>query len=287
MKKMIFSAGLALGAFTCSNKVTAQKIDSLPAGKDSVHMATIEAPVSKRTTGIHLTTAKAAPYHPSIAGIAIPAAMIGYGFIALNNPSLRDLNHSTSAEIKEDHPGFSAHIDNYLQYSPVAAVYILNAAGVHGKHNLVDRTIILGISAVLTAGSVEAVKNWSHEQRPDGSDYLSFPSGHTATAFASAEFMRQEYKDVSIWYGVGGYAAAVATGALRMYNNKHWLSDVVAGAGFGILSTKAAYWMYPWVQRKVVNKIFKEKSNSGTSMIMPYYNSQFRSAGLSLVFFPK
>ncbi|MBO9731149.1 MAG: phosphatase PAP2 family protein [Chitinophaga sp.] len=209
--------------------------------------------------------------------------MIGYGFIALNNPTLRDLNSSTKSELKEDHPTFRTHIDNYLQYSPIAAVYILNAAGIHGKHNFRDRTIILGISALLTAGSVEGIKHWTHEERPDGSDFLSFPSGHTATAFASAEFLRQEYKDVSPWYGVAGYAAATATGALRMYNNKHWLSDVVAGAGMGILGTKAAYWVYPWIQRK----FFKEGNRPADKVVMPYYNPQFHSAGLSFIFFPR
>lgn len=277
MKKMIFSAGLALGAFTCSsNVVIAQDTDSLPSGKDSIHIITA---VPKNG----FTQNRPSAFHTTVAGIAVPAAMIGYGFIALNNPTLRDLNSTTKAELKEDHPRFQSHIDNYLQYSPVAAVYILNAAGIHGKHNFRDRTIILGISAILTAGSVEGIKHWSHEERPDGSDFFSFPSGHTATAFASAEFLRQEYKDVSPWYGVAGYVAATATGALRLYNNKHWLSDVVAGAGFGILSTKAAYWVYPWIQKK----LFKDESRKADKVVMPFYNPQFHSAGLSFIFFPR
>ena len=76
------------------------------------------------------------------------------------------------------------------------------------------------------------------------------------TAFAAAEFMRQEYKDVSPLYGIAGYGAATITGILRLYNNKHWVSDVVAGAGFGILSTRLAYWIYPVIKRK----LFKDKS---------------------------
>lgn len=276
MKKMIFSTGLALGALTGSYRAEAQEIDSLPANYDTVH---ITWPVQK--SGLYAESTK--QFHTTIAGIAVPAAMIGYGFLALNNPTLRDLNGTTKAELKEDHPQFHTHIDNYLQYTPVAAVYALNAFGIHGKHNLRDRTIILGISAVLTAGSVEFTKKVTHQERPDGSDNMSFPSGHTATAFASAEFLRQEYKDVSPWYGVGGYLAATATGALRMYNNKHWLSDVVAGAGIGILSTKAAYWMYPWIQ----HKLFKDPSQRTNKVVMPYYNPEFHSAGLSFIFFPR
>ena len=36
-----------------------------------------------------------------------------------------------------------------------------------------------------------------------------------------------------------------------MYNNRHWLTDVAAGAGIGILSTKIAYWLYPFLNSKL------------------------------------
>ena len=81
--------------------------------------------------------------------------------------------------------------------------------------------------------------------------------------------MREEYKDVSPWYGTAGYALATTTGILRMYNNRHWLRDVVAGAGFGILSTKAAYWIYPAIKRM----LFKNNSRPANTMIMPYYQN--------------
>ncbi|MBV7530012.1 phosphatase PAP2 family protein [Chitinophaga sp. sic0106] len=201
--------------------------------------------------------------------------MIGYGFAALHSTTLRDLNHSTKTEIREHSPNFSTGVDNFMQYSPAVAVYVLNAAGVKGKHNLRDRTIILGLAAIINASTVGFVKAQTNEMRPDGSNDYSFPSGHTANAFASAEFLRQEYKDVSPWIGVAGYAVATATGAMRMYNNRHWLSDVVAGAGFGILSTKAAYWIYPVIQRK----LFPEHKNV---VMLPYYNAQWKTAGISL-----
>jgi len=122
---------------------------------------------------------------------------------------------------------------------------------------------------------VFSVKKVSGEWRPDGSDQLSFPSGHTANAFAAAEFLRQEYKGVSPWYGVAGYVVAGATGYLRMYNNKHWLGDIAAGAGVGIISTDLAYYIYPYIKRK----IFKNRSVS--TMVMPQY--QNGALGLGLV----
>jgi len=61
----------------------------------------------------------------------------------------------------------------------------------------------------------------------------------------------------------------VGTGIFRMYNRDHWFSDVVAGAGFGVLSTKAAYLIYPYLRNKLTHK-----SKSGKStMVMPTYQN--------------
>lgn len=205
----------------------------------------------------------------------LPAAMIAYGVVSLKTDGLQDWNEKVKEEIWTEHPHTLFHLDNYLQYAPVAAVYGLNMMGIKGKNNLRDRTMILGISAVIMTSATFTVKKFAGEWRPDGSDRLSFPSGHTANAFMAAEFMRQEYKDVSPWYGIAGYLAAGATGALRMYNNKHWLGDVVAGAGVGILSTDVAYYIYPYIKRK----LFKNRPVS--TMVMPTY--QNGAVGLGLV----
>lgn len=206
----------------------------------------------------------------------LPAAAITYGAISLHSDGLEDLNEYVKWEVSQEHPHNKLHIDNYLQWSPAVAVYALNAFGVKGKHDFVDRSLIYGMSTVIMASTVLVTKDLTHEWRPDHSDQYSFPSGHTATAFAAAEFMRKEYADQSIWYGVAGYAAAAATGYLRLYNNKHWLSDVVAGAGVGILSTDLAYWLYPKVKR-----LIGEKPQLARSMALPYYNNG--SVGLSFV----
>lgn len=211
-----------------------------------------------------------------IKSLILPAAAIAYGFISLENDGLKKLNTSTKFEITESYTGPVTKLDNYLQYAPAVAVYSLNALGIKGKNNFRDRTIIYALSTVITTAIVTPLKYITKEQRPDGSDFKSFPSGHTATAFAAAEFMRQEYKDVSPWYGVLGYGAAAATGVLRLYNNKHWIGDVVTGAGVGVLSTKLAYWIYPSIKRK----FFKNKPMN--SMVMPFY--QQGGGGVLLVY---
>lgn len=210
-----------------------------------------------------------------IRSFIVPSAMIAYGFTALWNQGLKDLNEEFKEEVYTEHPHGTVSVDNYLQYAPAAAVYALNAIGVKGEHAFRDRTMIYAISNVILAGTVSTIKQTTAIQRPDGSAHTSFPSGHTAEAFASAEFLRMEYKATSPWYGIAGYAVAVTTGYLRMYNDKHWFSDVVAGAGIGIASTRLAYWLYP----KIQHKLFKDKTPH-TLWIPTYHNG---SLGLEMV----
>lgn len=205
----------------------------------------------------------------------VPGAMILYGVVALGSDALQNLDVEIMEEIWAENPHKTVHLDNYLQFAPAAVVYGLNIAGIKGRHNLRDRTMIYLVSNIVLNVTVFSTKKITHKLRPDSSDYNSFPSGHAAEAFASAEFLRQEFKDVSAWYGVAGYAMAIATGYLRMYNNKHWFSDVLAGAGVGIASTKLAYWLYP----KFQHKLFKDKKSS--TMILPSY--QTGSFGVILV----
>ena len=255
---------LLLG-FYCA---AAQKTDTIPA-KQRVIFNQIKLNLSEELYKIKETNRK-------IKSLLLPTAFIAYGFISLENDGLKALDNSTKVEIKEDHPGPITKLDNYLQYSPAIAVYGLNALGIKGKNNFRDRTMIYGLSTVISIAIVLPLKKITKVERPDGSAFNSFPSGHTATAFAAAEFMWQEYKDVSPWYGIAGYAAAATTGILRLYNNKHWVSDVVAGAGVGILSTKLAYWIYPVIKRK----LFKDKPMN--AMLMPYY--QNGGGGVSMVY---
>lgn len=207
--------------------------------------------------------------------LILPATMIGYGIISLNDGTLSDWNEDIRRKVQAA-PGAYTHIDNYLQYVPALASHVLSLVGVKPRHRLFDRLVIDGITASIATTSVFILKRISHETRPDLSDSYSFPSGHTATAFASAELLRMEYKDASPWIGIGGYAVAFATGYLRMYNNKHWLGDVVAGAGIGILSARIATQFYPLVNRLV----FKRKTQATACLIPTLQQGGF---GLQLV----
>jgi membrane-associated phospholipid phosphatase len=200
-----------------------------------------------------------------------PAAFVTWGILSFHVKGIRQIDYNVYNDMQKDHPGFKTHADNYLQFAPAAIVYGLNLAGVHGKHNFADRTALYVLSEGIFAGSTFTVKNLSKRTRPSDADKYSFPSGHTGNAFAAAEFLNQEYGDISPWYGIAGYSIAATTGILRVYNNAHWFSDVVAGAGVGILSTKIAYLVYPYIKKQFSGG--KGDKNTGT-MIMPTYQNQ-------------
>jgi len=205
--------------------------------------------------------------HSKAITIIVPAAFITYGALSFGVTPIRHVDYYFRNQIAKNAPDFHTKAESFFLFTPVVLVYGLNMAGDEGKNGFVDRSALLGLSSAFMGLSTFPLKHITHRLRPDGSDHLSFPSGHTAAAFTFAEFMAQEYSDKSPWYGVVGYTFATATGVFRMYNRAHWFSDVVAGAGFGILSTKAAYWVYPYIR-----SAFTHTDKAGKStFIMPTY----------------
>ena len=187
-----------------------------------------------------------APY----AGFIIPAIFISYGFLAHNQNGLRQLDVRMNQGIRRCFTN-KIQADDYIQYTPAIAVFGVDLLGIKAKHNFRDRTFLVTSSYLLSSASVHALKRVSHVRRPDESNILSFPSGHTATAFVGAHLLFKEYKDVSPWIGIAGYTVASITGAIRVLNRRHWVSDVVAGAGVGMLSVEISYLLLPVFQQLI------------------------------------
>lgn len=140
-------------------------------------------------------------------------------------------------------PEFHRSLDNYTQYLPAAGMVALKVAGLPSRSSWKRMLVSDAFSAAIMTGVVQGLKSTTNVTRPDGSNNHSFPSGHTATAFMTATMLSKEYGHISPWISAGGYSVATATGLMRMANNKHWLSDVLVGAGIGILSTEFGYWI--------------------------------------------
>ena len=138
-------------------------------------------------------------------------------------------------------PSFRFRYDDYLQYAPAALMLGLKIGGVRGRSSWGRMLVSDAFSVALMAGAVNSLKYTCRMPRPDGSNNKSFPSGHTATAFMAATMLHKEYGGRSPWYSIAGYSMATVTGVSRMLNNKHWLSDVLVGAGIGILSVELGY----------------------------------------------
>jgi membrane-associated phospholipid phosphatase len=169
-------------------------------------------------------------------------------------------------------------IDDYFEYGmPVLAYGLGFVPGINSRHHFRDRTLIMTTSFLFMKGSVELLKRTIPVMRPGLSDNRSFPSGHTAVTMMSAHIMYKEYKDLSPWIGVGGYLVATTTGVFRMLNHAHWLSDVVMGAGIGLLSAEIGYLMLP-----VWHSIFGIKDDGKQFAAVPTFSTQ--SLGLGLVY---
>ena len=182
-----------------------------------------------------------APWYKSklVRAVAIPAVMLTYGAITAQGDA--GINRQGKEFVQKQFRPVSTGFDNTLIIMPYFELAAVAIAGVESRNDRINTLLIIAKGEAIMLASTFAIKYLSHETRPDGSDNLSFPSGHTAQAFLAASIVHTEFRDKSQWYGIGAYTIATSVAALRMINNKHWQSDVVAGAGFGILSAHLAY----------------------------------------------
>lgn len=198
-----------------------------------------------------------------------PVTLVAIGVSSFVFKPVRNFDFFIKNEIKKNDPTFRTNAETYFLFTPIVMVYGLNLIGVEGKNNLTDRTAILGLSAAFFGVTVYGTKAATHSLRPSGSVFSSFPSGHTAAAFMVAEFLAQEYSDKSPIITIVGCSFAVTTGVFRLYNRDHVFSEVIAGAGYGMISTKLAYLIYPHVRNILTHK----NKYGGNSMIMPTYQN--------------
>ena len=182
--------------------------------------------------------------------VAIPCALIVQGIWIQGYNGLY-----SSQKVREDvqhwFPNFNTSIDNYLQYVPTVAAYGAGfVPGVKPAHQHGRRLWLMVQSQVLTSVTVSLMKHYIPVMRPDGSNNNSFPSGHTAQAFMGATFYEMEYPHQMKAMKVAMYALAGLTGALRVANDRHWSSDVLVGAGIGMLSVRFLFWADHKMQKR-------------------------------------
>lgn len=218
------------------------------------------------------------PYKFKPTQLILPAGLIAVGSVGLTKWWKKEINEPVKNDLQRDGHK-KVGIDNVIMFVPGVVGYGMNLFGFKGKHDIADATIIYATAYILTEAVTLTVKHTVYSPRPNGKNNMSFPSGHTAIAFCGAELLRREYWDVSPWIGVGGYAVAAATGFMRLYNNAHWLNDVIAGAGVGIICAEAAYWLYPLIAKA----LFKKRYNKNV-FLMPSVGAGNMSLAFSATF---
>lgn len=176
-----------------------------------------------------------------------PAALLGGG------SAIKIFAHdSFDAAVRETVQGIRPEgraiaADEYLRFLPfamgVALAFAVPDAGWGRRGELLLQT---GTALVCTAALTKGLKLIVDSPRPDASDSNSFPSGHCALAFAGAELVRIQHG----WaWGSAAYVCAIAVAGMRLYNDAHWFSDVLAGAGTGILCAQLSRLILPLEKR--------------------------------------
>jgi len=175
-------------------------------------------------------------------------------------------------------PSFQTKIDNFSQYLPAAVMLGMKLGGVEGQSSWSRMLTADAFSVAIMTSVVNTLKYTVKSKRPDGTANNSFPSGHTATAFMTATMLTNEYGWRSPLISIGAYTSATLTGLFRMANNRHWLSDVLFGAGIGVLSTQTGYFLTDLIYKDkglnkrsfTENKISRDDNPSFLGIYMGY-----------------
>ena len=209
--------------------------------------------------------------------LILPGALMVAGTFGVYNGAFRKLDVNIKNGMDNLRGNRFLRVDDYIQYLPALTYLTFGSIGIKSKHSFKER-LVVEATAYMTMTAITNISKYSFkEKRPDSNARNSFPSGHTATVFTGAELMREEY---GLGIGIGAYSVAAGVAFLRLYNGRHWLNDVIAGAGVGILSARIGYWMLPLYRRW-----FKwEAPCSDIMVISPAYNPSDQSLSINMLY---
>lgn len=182
--------------------------------------------------------------------IVLPATFLIYGALKPVVPGIQNIDARIMDNIVREHQMFHTKIDSYLMWAPTASLYALDAMKIRMRHHF-KQHLLIDLGSIFITGSLGYAIRKATSNIKDYHTYnTKFPSGHVANAFRGAEILYQELKQDNPLLGYSGYVAATAVGVIRIYNKAHLLSEVIAGAGLGILSSKITYWLFDCIKKE-------------------------------------
>ena len=290
----------------------ARKLDSLRSQSDSAggkkfstspwtynEHTKITVPAYFALLGTDFTQEVSGPFHTprsswhKVAGFALIEA----GMFLLDKPVQR-----YAVDLMDRNSKLRGLSHTVTNFGAAYEAYTLAVFGLYGlafKNQKMKTTTLLATQSYLVSAAVEAIgKFLTGRQRPnylaDGATEpsptfrgpafslkngsTSFPSGHTTGAFAAATVFAQEYRDLP-WVPFVSYTAASLIGLSRITENKHWISDVFAGAGLGYvtgLQVVRNYHRYAYLKN--------HKQSKGSVTFGLYFNYDHLEPGLTYRF---
>jgi hypothetical protein len=213
----------------------------------------------------------------------VPVVLLSAGILTTKRVGLLNSDELVRRQARAHLDWVHTSLDDQLRHVPAYTTLGLSVLGVKGQHGTLHQVALFALLNTINNTLTSNLKRVTHVERPQGNSFDSFPSQHTSAAFSAARFLDREYGGQSAWYRVGGYTVATGVALMRVSKDNHWLSDVLAGAGIGMLSTEAAYWVYPLWQR-TARKIIGPRRGSGNSvLVVPFYLNGAAGATFSFV----
>lgn len=197
---------------------------------------------------------------PEVRGFALTGALAGVASLA--DQRMRDATRSAGPQNSDVVHVVAEYGDLFGQPVSLSLAWVMYGGGLYAKQPVMAQTGFRAVEAIGVSGVVTwLLKQTFGRARPDvlpndpkdwewgrgfgkrDGDYLSMPSGHTTAAFAFATAVTsnvaRQAPEHARWVGLVTYGSATATAYARMYKDRHWLSDVVAGAGVGTVTALA------------------------------------------------
>ena len=163
-----------------------------------------------------------------VLGVGGGAALIGHQWDD-------DLAGEVETNVRLNDAMQPGHTYGAFSFQALVGVALYTGGRVAGKGGLARTGADIMRAQILSQAYVQAIKFTAQRERPDGSNTQSFPSGHSASAFATATVLQRHYG----WkVGVPATVAAAYVATARVHDNKHYLSDVIFGGAIGVAAQR-------------------------------------------------